>query len=91
MTTPAVTIKIMQSRVVSATEFKAKCLAILDEVHQRGESITITKRGQPVAVLAPPPRRPRKSSMNSLAGKVKIVGDIVNFNMDWDVLREAEE
>jgi prevent-host-death family protein len=81
----------MASRVVSATEFKAKCLALLDEVQQSGDSITITKRGQPVAVVSPPRRRARKSSMNSWAGRVKILGDIVNGDPYlWNVVREAE-
>jgi prevent-host-death family protein len=38
---------------VSATEFKAKCLALLDEIEQSGGPITITRRGRPVAVLGP--------------------------------------
>lgn len=44
------------SQTISATEFKAKCLDILDRV-SRGEieQLTITKRGQSVAVLVPPP------------------------------------
>jgi hypothetical protein len=41
----------MKSLVVSATEFKAKCLALLDEVDQRGAAITVTKRGRPVATI----------------------------------------
>ena len=36
---------------VSASEFKAKCLALIDRVHETGESITITKRGRVVARL----------------------------------------
>jgi len=36
---------------VSATEFKAKCLALIDRVHTKGDSITITKRGRVVAKL----------------------------------------
>jgi prevent-host-death family protein len=36
---------------VSATEFKAKCLALIDRVHEDGESIVITKRGKVVARL----------------------------------------
>ncbi len=36
-----------------AAEFKAKCLSLLDRVHDRGESITITKRGRVVARLVP--------------------------------------
>lgn len=36
---------------VSATEFKAKCLAIIDQVHATGDTVTITKRGRVVAKL----------------------------------------
>ncbi len=40
---------------ISATEFKAKCLAILDRVGRREvERVTITKRGKVVAVVTPP-------------------------------------
>src|SRR5712671_2158201 len=42
--------------VVSATEFKARCLALLDQTEQHGETITITRRGRPVAVLGPAKR-----------------------------------
>lgn len=38
---------------VAAAEFKAKCLAIIDQVHERGEAVTITKRGRVVARLVP--------------------------------------
>ena len=38
---------------VAAAEFKAKCLALLDRVHDRGEPVTITKRGRVVARLVP--------------------------------------
>ena len=83
----------MKNHTVNATEFKAKCLAYLDEVEQHGGQITITRRGRPVAVLGRAKQRPWKSPRNSLAGKVRIVGDIVNVDMSglWDVVREAEE
>jgi prevent-host-death family protein len=38
---------------IAAAEFKAKCLALLDEVDRHGRSITITKRGRVVARLVP--------------------------------------
>ncbi len=41
------------SRVVPAGEFKTKCLQLMDEVDQTGESILITKRGRPVSILMP--------------------------------------
>jgi prevent-host-death family protein len=78
----------MQKRVVNATEFKARCLAFLDDMEQRGGTLTITRRGRPVAVLTPPKAKAWKSPGNSLAGKVKIVGDIVNTDSSelWDVV-----
>jgi prevent-host-death family protein len=36
---------------MTATEFKAKCLAVIDRVHAHGEPVTITKRGRVVAKL----------------------------------------
>jgi prevent-host-death family protein len=38
---------------LAASEFKARCLALLDRVHDHGESVTITKRGRVVARLVP--------------------------------------
>jgi prevent-host-death family protein len=76
----------MKQRVVSATEFKTKCLALLDEVEQHGQSITVTRRGRPVAVVAPAKRKAFKSPANSWAGRMQIVGDIVNTDPRmWDI------
>jgi prevent-host-death family protein len=75
----------MKETTVGASEFKAKCLSILDQVATRGARVVITKRGRPVAELVPvksaiPPLR------DSWKGKGEIVGDIVNFNEadDWE-------
>lgn len=47
-----------RTATLSATEFKAKCLELLDRLADRRlEEITITKRGRPVAVLRPPAMR----------------------------------
>jgi len=73
----------MSTRFVSATAFKTHCLGLLDEVAAKGDTITVTKRGRPVAVLGPAKRKRTKSSMGILAGKVKIVGDIVNTPDLW--------
>ena len=40
-------------RTVKASEFKAKCLKIMDEVAATGEPVVITKYGVPVAQLVP--------------------------------------
>jgi prevent-host-death family protein len=75
----------MKERVLSASEFKAKCLACLGEIEQSGESITITKRGRPVAVLSPAKTKALKSPRDSWAGRARIVGDIVNTNIFWEI------
>jgi len=73
---------------LSASEFKAKCLACLGEIEQSGEPITITRRGRPVAVLGPAKSRIQKSPCNSWARKGRISGDIVNRDTSalWDVV-----
>lgn len=43
----------MTERLIKASEFKARCLAILDEVAQSRTSVVVTKHGKPVARLAP--------------------------------------
>jgi prevent-host-death family protein len=77
----------MKNRVVTATEFKARCLALLNEVSETGDTITVTKRGRPVAMLQRVKKTPWKSLKNAWAGKVEIVGDIVNYNI-WDSVRK---
>ena len=81
--------RIMKERVLSASEFKAKCLACLGEIEQSGEPITITRRGRRVAVLGPAKHSVRKSPRNSWARKGRIVGDIVNKDTSalWEVAR----
>ena len=83
----------MRNRVVTATEQKAKCLALLDEVDGTGDTITVTKRGRPVATLQAVKKKPWKSPRGAWIGKVEIVGDIVNVDTPhlWDALREDQE
>jgi prevent-host-death family protein len=80
----------MKHRVIAVTEFKAKCLALFDEVEAQGGTITVTKRGRPVATISPAKKPRFRSPAGILAGKVKITGDIVNFETTdlWDALRE---
>ena len=48
-------------RTIKATEFKAKCLRLMDEVSNGGGEIVITKRGVPVARLTPYQDKPAPS------------------------------
>ena len=49
----------MQQETIKASEFKAKCLQLMDEVKQTGKEIIITKNGEPVSKLVPVRERPR--------------------------------
>ena len=62
-----------------AGEFKAQCLAVMDKVQKTGEPVLITKHGKPVAKLVPAPSTP-DDIFGYMAGKVKIIGDIVNLD-----------
>jgi prevent-host-death family protein len=72
---------------VKASEFKAKCLSLMDEVNQTGEEIIITKNGKPVSRLLPYIDKPR-----TLFGKDKdniiIHGDIIEpIDAEWDAMK----
>ena len=70
-------------RTVTASEFRAKCLALMDEVAETGEEILITKRGKPVARLIPPLELvPSPEGLGAPFGFYKgrgaILGDIIS-------------
>ena len=62
---------------MSATEFRTRCLGLIDEVAETGREIVITKRGKPVARLVPYRRKP-KSLFGMGRGRMEILGDIVS-------------
>ena len=64
------------SRTVKASEFKARCLKLMDEVAESGTEIIITKNGRPVSRLVPYRNRPR-APFGRDRDKIRILGDIV--------------
>ena len=56
---------------IPAGQFKAQCLAIMDQVLQSGEPVVITKHGKPVVKLVPAENRV-DDIFDYMAGKVKI-------------------
>ena len=64
-------------KTMAAGTFKAKCLAVMDEVQKKRETVVITKKGKPVAQLVPVISEP-DPIFGFLLGKGKIVGDIVS-------------
>ncbi len=73
-------------RTIKASEFKAKCLKIMDEVAASGEPVMITKNGVPITQLIPAHRRP-ETLFGALSGSVSIRGDILApVDAQWDAL-----
>ena len=76
-------------RTLNASEFKAKCLSILEDIAKTGEGITILKRGKPIAQVLPAVPRDKGFAQDTLKGTVKILGDIITPSVpseDWEAL-----
>ena len=74
---------------MAAGSFKTNCLAVMDEVQARHETVVITKHGKPVAKLVPL-NTDADEIYNFLAGKGAIKGDIVSPAVspeEWGELR----
>ncbi len=79
---------------VAATEFKARCLELMDRVAERRETYVITKRGRPVAKLVPADPPAGRSILGCLAGQFESEGDIVSSprtDEQWAELARARE
>ena len=73
-------------RTIKASEFKAKCLKIMDEVAATGEPVVITKNGVPITQLIPVRRRP-ETLFGALKGYMPLKGDIIApVDAQWDAL-----
>jgi prevent-host-death family protein len=67
-----------RTREIPAGEFKAKCLALLDDVAVTRQEIVVTKRGRAVAKVVPVEKAP------SLRGSVLQADDIVDpIDVAW--------
>ena len=73
------TIVVMESgmKKMAAGAFKTNCLAVMDEVQARHETVVITKHGKPVAKLVPV-NSETDEIYNFLAGKGSVVGDVIS-------------
>ena len=76
---------------IGISRFKANCHAVLERVRRTRQPVLVTKFGEPVAqvVPPPPPERPKRW-LGAMAGTGRIVGDIVapaSDESDWEALR----
>ena len=69
------------ARTMKASEFKAKCLALMDEIAESREEIVITKHGKPVAKLAPCEPRSRFGA----GGPIVMHDDLIEpIDVEWE-------
>ncbi|MCC6953880.1 MAG: type II toxin-antitoxin system Phd/YefM family antitoxin [Deltaproteobacteria bacterium] len=80
--------KAKEPRVIPVTEFKAKCLKIIDQVNESGDGILISKRGKVTARLSPLIESETEvfSLKNSLRGRLTLRDDILGFSTasEWE-------
>ena len=76
-------------RKINAAAFKARCLALIDEVAETGQPIIVTKRGKAKVQIVAVREKP-KTLWGATKGTFKILGDIVGPIVDeWDEDREV--
>ena len=74
---------------IAARSFKTHCLAVMDEVQAKHETVVITKHGKPVAKLVPVSTETGEI-YNFLAGKGAVVGDVISpavSSKEWGDLK----
>ena len=76
------------TKVMKASEFKAKCLAVMDEVAQTGQAVVVTKNGKPVVDLVPHKPKSERGLFGLLKGDLVIKGDIMSpIDVEWDAMK----
>ena len=75
---------------IAISKFKATCLSLLEQVKNTGEPLLITKRGDPVALVTPPPPVKKNNAFGCMKGTISIEDDIISPlpKDDWDVLKK---
>jgi prevent-host-death family protein len=71
-------------RDIPVSEFKAKCLGLVEEVHKTRQPLRIARHGRPVAELIPAGPDRKRKFLGGMVGTGKVVGDIVSPVIDLD-------
>ena len=71
---------------VSASQFKATCLELLRKVKATGQPVLITRKGEPIAQLMPPPAKELTPDwLGQAQGSGKILGDLLEpLDIEWE-------
>jgi prevent-host-death family protein len=77
---------------IAISEFKAKCLAILEQVEKTKTPVRITRHGKPVADVVPTvPNVDRAALFGSMRNSIEILGDIVSPVIDLDEIEALRD
>jgi len=71
-------------KTVPVSEFKAKCLRLIDEIQKTRQSLRITRHGRPIVEVIPAGPDRKRKFLGDMAGTVEIFGDIVSPVIDLD-------
>ena len=81
-----------EEETIVISKFKATCLAVLDRVKKTGKPVLVTRRGEPIAIIEPPPPpEKRESWLGMFRSRGTITGDIIAPAIDeaeWEVLKQ---
>lgn len=74
------------------SKFKATYLHLLNTIKKTGKSILVSRKGEPVALVVPPPPLPKPEQwLGCMKGKIKITGDVISpvvGENEWEVLED---
>ena len=79
----------MKEAIVAVSKFKAACLALLGKVKRTGKPILVIRKGEPLALVSPPPEPKRPAGwLGTFQSSGRIVDHIVSPALDeteWEV------
>ena len=77
---------------VAISEFKAKCLSLLDRVNKTKTPLRVTRRGKAIAEIIPVSAEVEEGSwLGSMKGSFEIVGDILEPVIDLDTIEALKD
>lgn len=75
-------------KTIAATDFKAHCLALLEEVRKTRQPLVVTRHGRPVAEISPYVEK-KSAKENPLKGSILHQGDLVSpTDVSWDSVKK---
>lgn len=77
---------------ITISRFKARCLALMAEVQEKGEPLLVTKHGRPLVHVVPARDGKGKGWIGCMQGTGRIVGDVVepvSPQEEWDIHRKS--